>query len=136
MKRETFPLNLKTANEIKAFNVEMEFDEDTGINKFLMLIDGERIELSGDTESIFVKLSRILNGQYEIQSCFTCRYGNFCPWGDIDNEIFCISDFEPKSKNDLFFLYNNSVEMKSRHRTLFDICEKFLPCSDDYWTYK
>ena len=96
----------------------------------------KKIELTGNAESIFMELSKILKDKYEIHSCYTCRYGNFCPIGDIDNEIFCVNDFEPKCKSDLYFVTEDSAERKKRSRTLFDLCEEFQPCSDDYYTYK
>ncbi len=136
LKTQNFSLRLKTPDEIKVFNVEMQFDEDTENDKFSLFIDGEKIELTGNTESIFIKLSKILKDKYEILSCYTCKYGNFCPLGDLDNEIFCINDFEPKCKSDLFFVYEDMKERKKRSRTLFDVCEDFQPCSDDYYTYK
>ena len=136
MKTETYSLRLKRLDEIQIFDVEMQFDEDAGIDKFSISIDGEKLELNGSTESIFMELSEILNGKYEIRSCYTCRHGNFCPIGDQNNEIFCVSDFEPKCKSDLYFVTEDSAERKKRSRTLFDFCKDFKPCSDDYYTYK
>ena len=112
------------------------FDEDKEIDKFSMFIDGNRVELIGNIESIFMELSKILKDKYEIHSCYTCKYGNFCPTGDIDTEIFCVNDFEPKCKSDLYFVTEDREERKKRSRTLFDVCESFQPCSDDYYTYK
>ena len=88
------------------------------------------------TESVFMKISRILSDRYEIHSCYTCRYGNFCPVGDRDNEIFCINDFEPKRKEDILYIFQNGEEMEKRSRTLFYICDGYKPCDDNYWTYK
>ena len=136
LKIENFHLHLKTLNEVKVLDVEMQFDEDTEDDKLSMVIDGEKIELTGNTESIFEKLSKILNEKYKIHSCYTCRFGNFCPTGDRDNEIFCVNDFEPKCKADLYFVTEDSTERKKRSRTLFDVCEDYQPCSDDYYTYK
>ena len=82
LKKEKYSLHLKVLDEIKIFDVEMEFDEDTEIDKFSTIIDGEKIELTGNTESIFMELSKILKDKYEIHSCYTCRYGNFCPIGE------------------------------------------------------
>ena len=136
LKKENFYLHLKALDQVKVFDVEMQFDEDTEIYKFSMFIDGKRVELIGNTESIFMELSKILKDKYEIHSCYTCKYGNFCPTGDIDNEIFCVNDFEPKCKSDLYFVTEDREERKKRSRTLFDVCESFQPCSDDYYTYK
>ena len=59
MKKENFSLHLKTLDKVKVFDVEMQFDEDTEIDKFSMLLDEEKIELTGNTESIFMELSKI-----------------------------------------------------------------------------
>ena len=136
LKTEKCLLHLKTLDEIIIIDVEMQFDEDTEIDKFSMFIEGEKIELTGNTESIFMKLVKRLNGKYEIHSCYTCKYGSFCPLGDQDNEIFCVNDFRPKCKSDLFFIYEDMKERKNRSRTLFDVCKEFQPCRDDYYTYK
>ena len=136
LKTEKYLLHLKGLDEIKIFDVEMQFDEDTEIDKFSMFIDGEKLELTGNAESIFMELSKILKGKYEIHSCYTCKYGNFCPTGDIDNEIFSVNDFELICKSDLYFVTEDREERKKRSRTLFDVCESFQPCSDDYYTYK
>lgn len=74
LKKEKYSLHLKVLDEIKIFDVEMEFDEDTEIDKFSALIDGEKIELTGNTESIFMELSKVLNDKYKILSCYTCRF--------------------------------------------------------------
>ena len=58
LKKENFHLHLKAEDEIKIFDVEMQFDKDTEINKLSMCMDGEKIEIMGDTESIFIKLSK------------------------------------------------------------------------------
>ena len=52
LKKENFSLHLKTLDKVKVFDVEMQFDEDTEIDKFSMFIDGKRVELIGNTESI------------------------------------------------------------------------------------
>ena len=137
MKTETFSLHLKTSGEIQVVNVEYQFDEDCDIATAKVFMCDKIIEVSGDcAESVFCKLSEILEDKYEIYSCYTCRYGNFCPYGDQDNEIFCVNDSEPKSKEDLISIMVDGEESEKRHRTLFDICDEHKPCSDNYWTYK
>lgn len=136
-KIENYSLQLKAADKIQIVNVEYQHDEDNDISIAKVFLDNETIEISDcDTEMIFRKLSELLKNKYEIYSCFTCRYGHFCPYGDCDNEIFCVNDFDPKCKNDLLPIMQNSEELSLRLRTLFDICDKHKPCSADYWTYK
>ena len=137
MKTEKYLLYLKSSEKIVTADTEYQFDEDNDLAKMELIVDENIIEVSGDcAESVFRKLSSKLSDIYEIHSCYTCRYGNFCPCGDQDNEIFCINDFEPKRKLDLFFIYEDIEERKKRSRTLFDVCENFKSCSDDYYTYK
>ena len=137
LKKEKYLLCLKASEEIVTADAEYQFDEDKDLSKVKLIVDENIIEISGDcTESVFRKLSQKISNRYEIHSCYTCRYGNFCPYGDKDNEIFCINDFEPKCKEEVLFIFQDEEEMKKRKRTLFDICSGFKHCSDDYWYYK
>ncbi len=137
LKTENFSLHLKASGEIRVFDVEYQYDEDRGIVTAKVRMGDELIEVSNDcTESVFDKLSEIFDGRYEIHSCYSCRYGNFCPYGDQDNEIFCINDFQPKCKEDLLDIMSDEEEKKTRRRILFDVCDEYKPCSKDYWRYK
>jgi len=137
LKTEKYLLYLKSSEKIVTADAKYQFDEDNDLAKVELVVAENIIEVSGDcTESVFMKLSKALPDGYEIHSCYTCRYGNFCPYGDQDNQIFCINDFEPKCKGDILFIFQDEEEMKKRRRTLFDVCSGFKPCSDDYWTYK
>ncbi len=137
LKTEKYSLYLKSSDEIVAVDVEYQFDEDNDLAKVKLIMDENIIEVSGDcAESVFRKLSKVLSDRYEIYSCYTCRYGNFCPYGDQDNEIFCVNDFELKCKEDLLPIMEDGEELEKRHRTLFDVCDEHKPCSNNYWTYK
>ncbi len=137
LETEKHLLPLKLSDEIITVDTEYEFDEDNDIAKVKLYVDENLIEVSGDcAESVFRKLSKVLSDRYEIHSCYTCRYGNFCPYGDQDNEIFCINDFEPKCKEDILFIFQDRAEMEKRRRTLFSVCLGFQSFSNDYWTYK
>lgn len=137
MELKKYLLHLKSSSGFVIADAEYQFDEDNDLAILKLFIDGNIIEVSGEcTEGVFMKISRILSDRYEIHSCYTCRYGNFCPVGDRDNEIFCINDFEPKRKEDILYIFQNGEEMKKRSRTLFYICDGYKPCDDNYWTYK
>lgn len=137
LKRKKYLLYLKSTDEIVPVAAEYRFDEDNDLAKVKLVVDENIIVVSGDcTESVFRKLLKVLPDGYEIHSCYTCRYGNFCPYGDQDNEIFCINDFEPKSKEELLLIFQDRAEMEKRSRTLFDVCYEHKPCSNNYWTYK
>jgi len=137
LKTQKYLLYLKSSDEIVTTGVEYQFDEHKDLAKVKLVVDENIIEVSSDcAESVFRKLSRILSDRYEIHSCYTCRYGNFCPYGDRENEIFCINDFAPKSKEDILFIFQDRAEMDKRSHTLFDICDEHKPCGNNYWTYK
>ena len=137
MKTGKYLLYLKSSEEIVTADAKYQFDEDNDLVKVELVVEENIIELVGDcAESVFRKLSAKLSDKYKIHSCYTCRCGNFCPYGDQDNQIFCINDFEPKCKEDVLFIFQDEEEMKKRSRTLFDVCSGFKPCSDDYWRYK
>lgn len=90
---------------------------------------------SDTTEEILLALAKNLPEGWKIKSCISCRYGHFCPVGDCDNELFCITDFDPQGIWDLWNVTENENERKKRSRTLFDCCEKYKEQSKDYFTY-
>ena len=137
LKTERYLLHIKSSDGIVPVDVEYQFDEDNDLAKVKLVMAENIIEVFGDcTESVFGKLAKVLPDGYEIHSCYTCRFGNFCPYGNQDNEIFCINDFEPKSKEDILFIFQDSAEVEKRCHTLFDVCDEHKPCSNNYWTYK
>ena len=137
MATKNYLLQLKSPDEIKNVDVKWDFQQSNQTVNVSTEIDNEKIELSHQsTESALRELTNLLKGKYEINSCFTCRFGNFCPIGDQDNEIFCLNDFEPKCKEDIYFFTEDDAERQKRSHTLFYVCDKFKPCSKDYYTYK
>lgn len=85
-------------------------------------------------ENVFYLPVKTTEG-WVIKSCISCRYGHFCPVGNYDNELFCVTDFDPKEPRDLWHVTENESERKKRSRTLFDCCEKYEEQSKDYFTY-
>ena len=87
------------------------------------------------TEEALILLAKNLPQKWYIKSCISCRYGHFCPVGNYDNELFCVTDFEPKAPSDLWHVTEDDGERKSRSRTLFECCEKYQQQTRDYFTY-
>ena len=136
MKQE-FWLQIASADTVQRIPIVLCTDEKSDITVLYLDRNGKRIAVTGDsTENTLCRLNQILGDNWKIHSCYTCRYGHFCPLGDLDNEIFCITDFEPKSKEDLLKVTENPTERAKRLRTLFDVCADFQPCSEQYFTYK
>ncbi len=99
-------------------------------------VDGKEICLDAETtEEALFKLAKALPEGCEIMSCLSCRHGNFCPVGDANNEVFCVTDFEPKQKSDLYHVTEDTEERTKRSRTLFHVCQNHMPQSEDYYTY-
>ncbi len=99
-------------------------------------IAGRSICLEGDdTEYLLYRLAKMLPTGATLKSCISCRYGNFCPIGDYDNELFCVSDFEPKQKSDLYDVTEEQSEREKRSRNLFHVCGQYIPQSEEYYTY-
>ena len=100
------------------------------------VIQGKKYSWEADTtEDALVSLDRSLPENWHIKSCLSCRFGHFCPIGDYDNELFCVTDFEPKSARDLWHVTEDDFERKKRSRSLFDYCNRYEKQSNEYFTY-
>ena len=97
--------------------------------------ENEYIGLGVDTEYALYDLATRLTQGCTLRCCLSCRHGHFCPVGDADNELFCVTDFEPKAKSDLYHVTEDEQERAARSRTLFHVCEGWQPQSDEYYTY-
>lgn len=87
------------------------------------------------TEEALILLAKNLPPQWQIKSCISCRHGHFCPVGNLDNELFCVTDFDPKEPRDLWHVTEDDQERMSRSRRLFDCCEKYVRQTADHFTY-
>lgn len=87
------------------------------------------------TEVALILLAKNLPENWHIKSCISCRHGHFCPTGNYDNELFCVTDFAPKERRDLWHVTEDQEERTNRSRTLFDCCGLYETQSKDYFTY-
>lgn len=88
-----------------------------------------------DTEYALYDLAKHLPQGCTLHCCLSCRHGHFCPVGDADNELFCVADFVPKEKSDLYHVTEDEAERAQRSRNLFHACGQYQPQSPDYYTY-
>ncbi len=102
---------------------------------YVTILEKEMIFEAETTEKVLIKFAKSLPVGWSIRSCLSCRYGHFCPVGNYDNELFCVTEFEPKDKSDLYNVMENIHERKSRSRNLFYICDQYLPQTSNYFTY-
>ena len=99
-------------------------------------IDGNTSSYQSETtEKALILLAKCLPETWHIKSCISCRYGHFCPVGNFDNELFCVTDFESKEPRDLWYVTEDDGERRKRSRTLFDCCDLYKEQSNDYFTY-
>lgn len=90
-----------------------------------------------DFEYAVKYLQRSLPPNIDLACCQSCRHGNFCPFGDNVNEIFCLKDIEIKNIHDVCeYFSNNSTFIIERTRNLLDFCTEYKPISHDkFYTY-
>ncbi len=93
-------------------------------------------KISGVSELGVKNLQKALPNNIRIAACQTCRYGNFSPYGDNDNEIYCLRDFEFTNKNDVCEIFSDQSNLEEIKRHLLDYCSNYKPISlKDYYTY-
>ncbi len=84
-----------------------------------------------DTEHALQQVEYVLPRGWHIRCCASCRHGHYCVYGNADNLIWCITDFEPATQRDLWPV---SLYSDPRKRSLFCCCERFVrPGPGDYW---
>ena len=110
-------------------------DEDMRVTISTTIQGKQRSYESERTEDVLLLLAKSLPEDWRIRSCFSCRFGNFCPVGNSDNELFCVTEFEPKDPRDLWHVTEDDGERENRSRTLFHCCEHYKEQTKDYFTY-
>jgi hypothetical protein len=118
----------------------MQIDEDEIDNIHFEVNFGShhiKSDASNITELAIANLQRALPPNIKIASCQSCRHGNFCPFGDRDNEVFCFKDIEINDKSNLCKLFSDNINcIKIRSRKLLDFCKDYKPIShSEYYTY-
>lgn len=139
MENKTYCLPIKTPDGI----IELEInhvasnrdDENMNVTISTIIQEEARSYQAETTEEALIQLAKSLPEKWHIKSCISCRYGHFCPVGNYDNELFCVTDFTPKEPRDLWHVTENEGERKSRSRTLFDCCDHYKEQAEDYFTY-
>jgi len=138
---------LQVCEALKAINGH---DDEFELDIFALSLNIEGIDYLSNRncdnmEYAIIDLQKQLPDNIQIACCQSCKHGNFCPYGDIENEIFCLFDFNPKDKMDVVEIFNYSEYMKSPEdggclrfpkKELLNYCEKYDKIDDDnYYTY-
>lgn len=93
--------------------------------------------LSDSMEYAVKYLQKHLPADVTIACCQSCRYGNFNPYGDCENEIFCLKGKNLRHRDDVVDIFSDrdsSVEQRSKR--LLDYCVDYKPISHcETYTY-
>ena len=117
---------------------ELSIDEEIKNIHYEMIIENQRFisKTSNVTELAIKNLQKILPENIKIACCQSCRYGNFCPYGDNENEVFCLKDMRINNKNDVCDIFSLNENYKAWSRKLLDFCTNYKPISkNEYYTY-
>lgn len=111
-------------------------NDDTMRTTISATIQGREISCDAETtEEVLIKFAKTLPAGWNIKSCLSCRYGHFCPVGNADNELFCVTEFQPKEISDLWHVTEDEAERKKRSRNLFYLCDQYMAQAKDCFTY-
>lgn len=83
----------------------------------------------------FADLQNRLPHGIKLACCMTCRYGNMCPYGNSENQLFCTRDVVISSKEDIIDLFDNTDPYAERGVPSTKYCEGFIYQSDHSYTY-
>jgi hypothetical protein len=118
--------------------VERTFNLDGSVHaQVSTTIDGKfyTAQSYASTEDAIIKLQNELPKNIKIICCQSCIHGNFCVTGDYDDEIFCLSDFEPKLIDDILHVTENKEEREKRSRNLLYCCKQYKQITNDMYSY-
>ena len=138
MKMDTVNIHYLIDENISAIPTTMfyeEMDEDEFQNVYFeAVVNNHHIQSkpSSSMEYAIKYLQKGLPNGITIACCQSCRYGNFNPYGNMENEIFCLKDKILQSRRDVFEIFSEpDSSFHERSRKLLDICTGYKPISSD-----
>jgi len=92
---------------------------------------------SNSTEYAVKYLQKELPDSISIACCQSCQHGNFNPYGNLENEIFCLKDQTLRNRDDVVKIFAKQDEsIGKRSRKLLDFCKDYKPISEnEKYTY-
>jgi len=88
-----------------------------------------------EIEYAIVDLQKQLPDNIQVACCLSCKYGNFCPYGNAQNEIFCLINFSPKNKVDVIDIFDSIGNENNIIKELLFWCERYQIADAAYYTY-
>lgn len=122
--------------------IKITYDDNEDISdlksEIVLLYDGVEYRGNGldflwtDT---FADLQVKLPKDVKLACCMTCRHGNMCPYGNVENQLFCTKDLRISGKEDMCNLFDQTDPDEERAVASLDYCDAFIYQSDEYYTY-
>lgn len=133
-------IRLETPNgDVKAdINIEYIIDDEISKVNIKLIYNGVEYLASGEDYlcmDAFAQLQNELPNGVRFKCCLVCKHGNFCPVGNLENELFCTKDVIILKKSDLWLYTEDDKERKKRLRKYNDVCDDFDFQSEDFYTY-
>jgi hypothetical protein len=86
-------------------------------------------------EEAFSSLQKSLPEGVKIKCCLSCRHGNFCPYGNKNDEIYCLKNDSPKNKLDVCDLLNGDKDLTAKRKDVSFICPDYREASEGHYAY-
>ncbi|MFS0862309.1 hypothetical protein [Fredinandcohnia sp. 179-A 10B2 NHS] len=143
MKVDTLNVNYLIDGKISVIPTNMfyeQLDEEEFQNiRFEVQVNNHQIQskLSSSIEYAVKYLQKELPDNISIACCQSCRHGNFNPFGDLENEIFCLKDKTFLNRDDVVEIFSKQDKSFGRRsRKLLDFCKSYKPISEnEKYTY-
>ncbi len=138
-KHSVYTLPIHTPNGMLEVLVRHRIVDEDGPNMWVSIcavLQGRTMCFDAETTAeALIQFDKALPSGWHIKCCLSCRYGNFCPVGNADCQLFCVTEFEPKEIRDLWYVTENDAERCKRSRNFFHLCDRYMPQSSHYFTY-
>lgn len=94
-------------------------------------------KLSNAFEYAVKYLQKELPDDIGIACCQSCLHGNFNPFGELENEIFCLKDKTLLNLDDVINTFSKQdISFETRSRKLLHFCKDYKPISNnEKYTY-
>ena len=86
-------------------------------------------------EEAFASLQKSLPEGVKIKCCLSCRHGNFCPYGNKNDEIYCLKNDSPKNKLDVCDLLNGDKDLTAKRKDVSFICPDYREAIEGHYAY-
>gem|GEM_PF-1554227 len=90
-----------------------------------------------EIDEAVIDLQKQMLPDIQIVCCQACKYGNFCPFGNAQNEIVCLKSYPPKNKIDLAKIFHSALILDTElpKSELLSWCESYEKIDNNYFTY-